>query len=248
MSFIEVFDKTMSRAVNRGGEFYQALIGVEDFVPDNPVVNSEDFNCGAVCNELEYARRVGDYYVQSLDVDVATAENLEAVINGFVNLARKNDAEADDIYRKRFKFLAVEKNNPRRTTKWAIMDAISYFLTDAATVQIIEPFSAQNLYFQVRIEGAASYEDALFLNSLVSGFLGQDFYGSMGIGAVVSYLGELLDRIKAAGVDFDILFIVQSRTTKTSSAIIGSVQLYKTTLSRVRGEVAITKTADATIV
>lgn len=248
MGLIRTFNKAVSGAINKTDETYVAVIGTEDSVPEPVIEDSYDYNCGALCNELEYLRRVSNYYVQSFDLDIAENDNLDSLINTFINLPRRTRSEEDDIYRKRFRSIAIQKSNARRTTKWAILDALSYFITDSTKIQVIELFGSQNLYFQVRIEGAEDLSETIFLNNEDQGYINQNFVGGEGIGAVISYIGEIIDRIRAAGVDYDILFISQYSFTKTSDALIGSVQLYKAIDAVVRVTSSFTKTSDATIV
>lgn len=248
MGVIELFNKNISTSINKESEFYKAFIGQDPFTPEVTIVDSEDFNCGAICNELEFARVVSDYYVASIDLANSDGDNLELLIDRFLDLPRRGSVESDATYRNRFKFINVEKANYRRTTKWAILDAISYFVTDSSKVQLIEIFDDYNLYFQIRFEGAVDYTDSLFVNSTVQGFIGQYYVGGAGVGEVISYIGELISRIKAAGVDFDILFIDQNRTTLPSDCIIGTIQKYLASDAVIKASVSITKLSDANIV
>ena len=248
MSMIKTFNSAISSKINKSAEFYKALIGDADFVPDITIDQSSDFNCGALCNELEFARVVSNYYVRSLDVDEAEEGDLEETIQTFIDLPRSGTVEQDVTYRNKFRFLVTEKTNERRSTKWAIKDAISYFLPDAKdTVQIVEIFDSYNLYFEVRIEGVYNYEDALTIGSTVQGFVSQNYVGGMGIGEVVSYLRDLISRIKAAGVDFTVYFISQTKINKTSDCVIGAVQIYKSSKATVKGSLVITKVSSAYI-
>lgn len=247
MGTITTFNKAVSDAINKTDETYVAIIGSEDSTPEPVIVDSYDYNCGALCNELEYLRAVSNYYVQSFDLDIAEGENLDLLVNTFIDLPRRNRGEDDDIYRKRFRAIAIEQSNPRRTTKWAILDALSYFITDPTKIQVIELFGSQNLYFQVRIEGAQDLSETIFLDNEEQAYLDQNYVGGEGIGAIISYVGEIVDRIRAAGVDFDILFISQGSFFKTSDTLIGTVQIYKTVDATIRVEVQITKTSDAVI-
>lgn len=249
MSMVETFNRAVSDAINKENEDYVAIIGTKDFVPESTIVTSEDFNCGAFCNELEYLRTVSKYYYQSFDLDIAEDDNLEMLITAFIDLPRLNQGESDSIYRKRFRSIVVQKLNPRRTTKWAIIDALSYFIGDPdENLQVIELFQVSTHYFELRIEGAVSFEEAIFMNNVQQAYLNQNFVGGSGIGSVISYIGEIVDRIKAAGVDYDIIFIDQNRLTKTVDAFIGTIQVYKTVDAVIKATVDITKTIDAVIV
>ena len=162
-------------------------------------------------------------YVQSFDIDIAEDENLDDLIHAFINLPRRNQAESDATFRARFRAISVQQNNPRRTTRRAIRDAIRYLVSDAVNVAVVEKFSTRNLYFQVRVSisatGTADLEE-LFLNSDVQGFLDQFFVGGVGIGGVVAYIPETIRRVKAAGVEFDLVLISQGVVEKTSNAVV----------------------------
>lgn len=248
MSMIGTFNRAVSSALNKENPDYKAIFGDTDFVPEIQITQSSDFNCGALCNELEFLRNASEYYVRSFSIDVAEDENLDDLVNAFIDLPRRNHGESDAIFRKRFRTIVNQSLNARRGTKWAILDSLRYFIADVTnSVQVIELFEVSPTYFQLRIEGMVSYEDAIFMNSLNTGFIGQNFIGGEGVGEVISYIGELVDRVKAAGVDYDMLFIKQFRFTKTSITTIGSVQRYKTVMASVLRTNSKTKTINAVV-
>lgn len=248
MSMIATFNRAVSDAINKKNADYIAIIGTEEFVPEPTIEVSEDFNCGGICNELEFLRTVSDYYVQSFDLDIADDENLDTLVNAFIFNPRRS-GETDTTFRNRFRSLVVEQLNERRTTRWAIIDALSYFIASAdETVQIVELFQITDTYFELRIEGAISFEEAIFMNNVEQAYLNQNFIGGEGVGEVISYIGEIIDRIKAAGVDYDIIFIKQYRIDKTADTIIGTVQTYFTVDAVILSVYSFTKTIDATVV
>lgn len=249
MTMIELFNKNVSDSINKDDDFYKTWFGDKNFVPDTIVIESEDFNCGALCNELEYARLVADSYVRSLNINEASGDELATLINTFINLPRRGRAEDDITFRARFNFLVADKTNLRRITKWSILDAISYFISDIdSSVQLLEPFDSNNLYFQIRIEAPTDTTEALTLDSTTHGFLDQFYLSGPTIGDVNTFLAELIQRVKAAGVDFDILFIIQNEVVKTSNAFIGVIQRYKTSNATIKAKVSFTKTSNAEIV
>lgn len=247
LRMIDLFNSNVSDKINKTDSLYTNLFGDTDYTPVTPLVDSEDVNCGAVINEFEWAKLECWKLVSALSIDVATSQELDTVINSVIDLSRRGDIEADSTYRKRFRFLVTDKTNTRRITKWSILDAISYFIADMDTVQLIEPFDSENCYFQIRIEGVVSYDDIIFLGNPDQGYVSQNFIGGAGVGEVITYLGALVQRVKAAGVDFDILFIAQGRLTKTADATIGSIQIYKLADAHVQRIESFTKTADAVI-
>lgn len=249
MGMIKTFNQTVSKKINKQGDFYEVMIGKEEFTPEVVIDESSDYNCGALCNELEYARVTAENYYKSFDIDVADSGNLDLLVNGFIDLPRRNIGESDSTFRKRFKFIIEESMNYRRTTKWALLDAMRHFMSNVDTnVQIIEIFDSYNLFFEIRIEGAEDLSTALFLNNTEQGYLDLNYVGGAGVGEIMTYLGEMIDRIKAAGVDYDILFIEQSRFTKLSDTIIGTVQKYLLSDAKIKAAVSFTKTSDAVIV
>lgn len=248
MSAIDLFNSSVSDYINKSETLYESWFGKTSFVPETTIIESKDFNCGAVCNELEFARVVTQYYVKSLDIDFAEHNELEALINGFINLPRRGRVESDLTFRNRFKFLVVDNLNKRRVTKWSILDAIKYFIAGTDdSVQLIEQFDSKNLYFQIRVEGVVDVSAALTFDSTVYGFLDQFFLSGPSLGEVNTYLTELLKRIKAAGIDFDVIFIEQDRVNKLSNAFIGTIQVYKQSAARIKNKASIAKASNAII-
>lgn len=248
MSMISTFNSAVSDAINKQSPDYLAIFGNPEFTPEIVIDESSDYNCGALANELEYMRYVTTYYSRSFSIDIAEDSNLDSLLNAFIDLPRRNRGEPDAIYRKRFRTIVNQSLNNRRTTKWAILDALRYFIANVTdAVQVIEIFEVTPTYFQLRIEGTVSYEDAIFLNNIDTGFIDQNFIGGEGVGEVISYIGELVDRIKAAGVDYDLIFVRQARLTKTSSMRIGRVQKYKTIRASIQKTVNSTKTISAMV-
>jgi len=225
MNVIDVFNSTVSDAINKNGDTYKAVIGNKDFIPDPVIVESSDFNCGALSNELEFARVVSQYYYQSLDPNEASGDELTELLNAFINIPRIGSTESDESFYTRFKFIVNQNNNMARTTKWAIRDALSYYLQAPITFDIVEPFSATSLYFEIRIHGYSTTVEILTLDNVETGFLDQNFLGGTAIGAVITFINTLIQRIKAAGVNFEILFVDQNTLTLTSASKIGSRQL-----------------------
>lgn len=247
-TMIEIFNSTVSDAVNKDNAIYTAWIGADPFTPEAQILESEDVNCGAVCNELEFGRTITQYFVKSLDIDQAEDDELETLIDTFIELPRRGVFEADSVYRDRYKFIVVEQGNPKRTTKWAILDALSHFIDDMSGVSIVEIFDSESLYFQVRIDGLVSTNDIIFLNNLETAWVDLNYIGGPSLGAVITYVAELLDRIKAAGVDYDVLFVDQNTFDKASSAFLGTIQRYKSVDTIIMSVTDMFKYSNATIV
>ena len=247
-NLIDTLNSAISNAVDKEDETYEALFGKEEFDPKPVIRKSADYQCGSVANELEFMRRVSNYFVQSFDLEVAQGENLEKLINAFVNLPRRNKGESDAAYRDRFRAIAVARNNPRRTTAAALRDAMSYFLGPKSKSQIVEKTTDEGTSFQLRIKGAQDTSSSAFLNDDQQSFMNQQFIGGGGIGGVISNVGEVLDIIRSVGIKTDTAFIEQGAVTKLLNARIGSVQIAKLCRTNVLGPVTIERTIDAIVV
>jgi hypothetical protein len=250
MSIIERINTNIPKPVSKTSPNYKAIMGSDPFTPEITILEPEDFNCGAIANELEFLTLYGNYFIDSVVIDTASGDELETLVAALVNIPRRGDAESDAVYRARFKAIMTQLTNKGRTTKWAIRDAVSYLVTGGvASVDVVEFFDTYNLYFEVRISGSYDFEDVLFLDNLQTGFLDQNYLGGIGIGSPVTYLAEILNRIKAVGVDYVVRLVLKSAFIKTVDAKIGTVQFYKTVLADIKvAGLQFTKTVDATIV
>lgn len=247
MSVISTINSTISNRINKKGSFYETFVGQDPFTPESVILESSDFNCGAISNELEFARTVSRYFVKSLLIEHAENEELEDLFQTFIDLPRRNIAETDDTYRRRFRAIVVEAVNPSRTTRWAIIDAVNYFINDKTKIQVIEPFDRSYPYFNIRFEGVETTEGVLTLNNTSFGFLDQHYMGGVGIGGAVSFVGEIIDRVRAAGVDYDVSFIIQNSTSLEAAAVIGAVQKYLESAATVQSSRTITVSSSAVV-
>ena len=248
MSVIRRINTHVPKPVNKTSPVYQAIVGADPFTPSVTILEPADYNCGAIANELEFLTAYGEYFVDSTALDTAAGPELETLIWALLNLPRRGAIESDTVYRSRFKAILTELTNEARTTKWAIRDALSYFIP-IANIDVVEFFDVYNNYFQVRFNGAYDFESILFLDDPESGYLDQDYLGGVGIGSPVSYVAEIINRIKAAGVAYDIFLVIKYQVTKNVNARVGKVQIYKTTLADIKVlGVQFTKTVNARIV
>jgi hypothetical protein len=245
----EINQTSISDAINKDldNAAYCAIIGQSPFTPNPIIVDSSDFNCGALSNEIEYARLVCDYYINAMDPNEASGNELDLVINTFINLPRRGTEESDPSFLTRFLSIVAEHSYPNRCTKWAIASALSYF-TPLANIQVLEPFDSHNLYFQIRFRGIVSITDILTFDSLLTGFLDQYFIGGFSSGRLQSYVFEIVQRIKAAGVDFDIFTVENASISTTLALKIGRVQQYINISSDILNHKTLTKTIGAKIV
>lgn len=247
MNFLKTFEENVSPNVNPESDFYTAVIGDRDKTPLTPITQSSDINKGGIANEVEYARVVADYLVGSLSIDGAEGDELDDFVTAYVDLPRATIFETDTQYRTRFRALVVQDKNPRRSTKWAIRDAVSYFLSGTQRADVIEIFDVNDLYFELRITGSSSTTRGLTLDSSTQGFLDYNFLGGLGIGPLFGRIGDIVDRIKTAGVDYDIQISRRLGIERPSAAVVGGVQLYRTADVVVLKSKTVTKTSDAEV-
>jgi hypothetical protein len=248
MSIIERINANIPKPISKTGEVYQAVMGRDPFTPEVTIVDSEDINCGAIANELEFLQLFADYMIDSTVIDTASGGELETLIWALIDLPRRGQLETDAVYRARFKAILTEKTNLSRTTKWAIVDALSHVL-DVSKIEVVEFFDAYNLYFEVRFSGAYDFDDILFVDNLETGYLDNNYLGGVGIGSPVTYVNEIINRIRAAGVDYLVRLVLKTGILKTVDANIGKVQFYKSVAADIKVlGIQFTKTVDATIV
>lgn len=219
-SMIDVFNSTVSSALNKYGDFYKAWIGDMDYIPEVTIIDSEDINCGAMCNELEFARLQTQEVAESFTIDGAETDLLDIFVEAFIELPRRSSLETDAMYRERVKAILKEGTNYRRYTRWALIDAVCEFGVLKSNVQVIEFFDSLNNYFQLRfVTSTLDMTETLFLdNNITNGFLDQYYLGGIGIGFLAAFMSTIISRIKAAGVDYDILMVVRGLITKTADA------------------------------
>lgn len=206
-TFIELIVSHFPKSVNTQGTIFKSIFGDVDAVPLSPVVISSDVNTGAVANELEFVDKKVDELVTCLSVDLGSGTFFEDLIFAFVNLAKGSSAEADASLLARFKALVTQRGNTRRTTRWAIKDAARCLISDPNGVKIVEWFDYQTLYFQVRFSAAygAEYQtDRMYVDQE---YIDQSYITGPSSGVFTVYAEDIIGRAKAAGVDFDILFI-----------------------------------------
>jgi hypothetical protein len=221
MNFIDFINKNIPSEIHTTGDLYKAFVGNSDFTPSSIITVSDDYHCGALCDELEYVRMTSNQIVAAVSIDNAFGELLDSFIMSFINLPRRSSYEDDNTYASRFKAIVTQKTNYRRTTRWAIVDAIRELGWSVNDIQVIEPFDITNLYFQLRLTGTAINQYSLFLDSEDSqGYIDQYYVGGQSIGSLITYIDPIIRRIKAAGIDYDIMVVGHGVVSVTSDAII----------------------------
>jgi hypothetical protein len=222
MNVIEEINRiAISGSINKSptNVAYCAIIGKEEFTPSTIIVSSSDFDCGALSNELEYARLATDYYVNALDPSSAEGDDLELVVDRYTDLPRLGSIESDVSYRDRFSAIITQNAYPSRCNSWSIINALASFM-DIANIKVVEPFDSNNMYFQVRLSEHTLTVKVLALNNPLTGFLDNDYLGGESIGMPISTLSAIVQRIKAGGVDFDVISVkTRQLTTSIGSTV-----------------------------
>lgn len=220
MSFIErINENSIPRFVNREDTVYKALFGQSPFTPNATILTSSDYNCGALCDELEFADLSLKYFTNSMALDSSGGLELDDLINTFIKLPRRGSIETDASYRSRFKAIVTDKTYTKRTNKWSIIKAISYFVAEDK-ISVIEWFDTKVNYFELRVVGVISYINTMFLDS---SYLDNSYVGGVGAGPISTFITEIIQRIKSAGIDFNVYFVVQESITTNIDLIVGSV-------------------------
>lgn len=223
MNAIDLCNKSVNKkAVNIYGENYEAVVGQVEFTPELVIDESKDYNCGAFCNELEYARLVATSYTESISIDGAENGELDLLVDSFVKLERLILYENDDDYRNRFKALVVQNNIPAWTTRTAIMNALGYFLP-IENIFIWEPFDTHDYYFEVRLKGLEVFDaDTAFVDQ---NYFDNCFIGGAGVGKAKIFADDILPRIRAAGIQHNVVIVDNSSETIFSDAFLLSTRI-----------------------
>lgn len=124
-------------------EEYLAIFGNEDFTPNDPIVTSSDFNCGAIANELEYVKGFCDYLTRSNTIDDFSDVYLDRIVKFFIGLKRKL-GQTDEFIRLLFRALCIRHVNDSWCAKWILIDVFSYFFPEE-TLWIMENYVEDDL-------------------------------------------------------------------------------------------------------
>lgn len=143
MSQISELNALMPTKLDKTTREYEAIFGKEDFTPAGTITQSSDFNCGAVANELEYARGFLDYITRARLIDDFSDTYLEKIVYYFTGI-RRAYGESDASLRNRFRALVIRGNNPSWVTDWMIRDVFEYFF-DPAIIYVRDNFISDNL-------------------------------------------------------------------------------------------------------
>ena len=189
-----------------------------ELVSESSIISS-DFDGGSIYDEIELARAYVRYFTESINVKRAQEDILTDAANRYLHLQRGLIVdENDEDYINRFDSLVVAKLNPRRTTRQAIIDALSYFI-EPIRIEIVERFDIENNKFRIKFltfqqefdsldaNLIAITDQAYFNNSYLSGLLGSERP------PVNPNILDTLLRVKAAGVLVDSQNVDRRRIT-----------------------------------
>ncbi len=203
--------------VNVKSTEYRALIGEREITENSEMESSEDFQNGALVNESEYLRRFLRKQINSLRLENATGDGLDLLIQEFIDLPRFTEFEEDDIYRNRFRAIAVQGSKHIWTTRAAIKAALQYFLPEGTSVQLFEPEQINgNPVLSIRFfrEGSSAFDPVIIDQTAID----QANIGGILVNIPQSVLTIIIQRIKAAGVEVQVGATTVSSESFTSSA------------------------------
>jgi hypothetical protein len=132
---IEELNDKMGRLSTTGPD-YQAIYGKFPFTPLAVITRSADYQCGAVANELEYARAWAKWFTETIDIEAMEGLALDKLAMLFLYLKRLPD-ESDANFRNRIKSLTQRMANKSWATPWAILDVFRYYF-DSRQLYIME--------------------------------------------------------------------------------------------------------------
>ncbi len=130
LRMIDIINRGISNLVNKTSAVYEAFIGKEEYIPNSPIVESSDYNCGAIANEAELLRTFVNQLISYFDVEEAEGRYLEILTSFFLSIERIFD-ESDTNLRNRLIAYLQRKENPRWDTPWGLRDIFKYFFTAA---------------------------------------------------------------------------------------------------------------------
>lgn len=130
LRMIDIINRGISNLVNKTSDVYEAFIGKEEYIPNSPIVESSDYNCGAIANEAELLRTFVNQLISYFDVEEAEGRYLEILTSFFLSIERIFD-ESDANLRNRLIAYLQRKENPRWDTPWGLRDIFKYFFTTA---------------------------------------------------------------------------------------------------------------------
>lgn len=209
-SFAALLADSVSYVINRQGSFFKSVFGDADAMPNDPIISSADYNYGAIANELEFVKQRCLELAQTFSLDNASGENLDYIVSALLMLSRQDVVEVDASLRARFRALVTQHSNNRRCTRWAIADAIAY-LIPRYVFSIVEWFSLKPMFFEVRLVGSAFGIGLLDTAYVELAYIMQSYIGGPSTGVYAVFITDIVNRTKAAGVEFAVTVIERSQ-------------------------------------
>jgi hypothetical protein len=130
MSQIQEINAQILSAISKTDEFYEALMGKEDFTP-NPVIETpDDYNCGAIANQLEYINDfVRDLTSQNFS---ELKEPYVDIVVYFFSLLKRFPGEETELLINRMKSILIRDGVDYRPdnigTPWDILNVFAYYI------------------------------------------------------------------------------------------------------------------------
>lgn len=129
MSQIEEANENILTRILKSDPFYEALWGKEDFTPNIVITEPNDYNCGAICNGLEYV------YAFIRDITGLSLEDLPApyidIVIYFFSGIKRFLAETNESLMRRMESLLIRESGWRSEkfgTPWDIKNVLSYYI------------------------------------------------------------------------------------------------------------------------
>lgn len=129
MSQIVEVNQQILTKILKTDSFYEALWGKEDFTPNSTITEPNDYNCGALANQLEYVYQFVREITEGT-LDDLVEPYIDIVVYFFTGLKRfPGEANAELI--RRMKSLIIREadwRSERFGTPWDIKNVFSYYL------------------------------------------------------------------------------------------------------------------------
>ena len=129
MSIIEDINKLILTGINKEGEIYKVLWGDVSFTPDPVISEPNDYNCGSICNQLEY------FYEWIREVTSETLEDIPSpfilIMAYFFSKVKPFVGESiGSVLRRAMSFLVHEGDWRSETwgTPWDIKNVLGYYM------------------------------------------------------------------------------------------------------------------------
>lgn len=212
--------QSLPAKINRLDNVVKTLFGDRDALQHDTILTAADYNTGVFSNELAFASLQTQSLIASMcSLDTATGKYLDLIIEALLVLQRQDVVESDSLLRARARSLTRQQSISKRQTRWAIKAALAELIGDVTKVRVVEWFNSTNLYFQVRIRADLLSAQAADTAYIDQSFIDQSFIGGIALSNVVSsFLHDTISRVKAQGVDYDLLATVAGNKPLTITA------------------------------